>query len=41
MALAQVLALPAEGLPPAPVGADAGYGDVTQFRDRLTAADIP
>jgi len=41
MALAQVLALQAEGLPPAPVGADAGYGDVTQFRDRLTAADIP
>jgi SRSO17 transposase len=41
MALAQVLALQAEGLPPAPVGADAGYGDVTQFRDRLTAAGIP
>ncbi len=40
IALAQVLALQAEGLPPAPVGADAAYGDVTEFRDRLTAAGI-
>ena len=38
MALAHILALQAEGLPPAPVGADAAYGDVTQFRDRLTTA---
>jgi SRSO17 transposase len=41
IALAQILALQAEGLPPAPVGADAGYGDVTAFRDQLTAAGIP
>ena len=40
MALAHVLALQAEGLPPAPVGADAAYGDVTEFRDRLTTARI-
>ena len=38
MALAHILALQAEGLPPAPVGADAAYGDVTEFRDRLTTA---
>jgi SRSO17 transposase len=41
IALAQILALQAEGLPPAPVGADAAYGDVTEFRDRLTEAGIP
>jgi SRSO17 transposase len=41
IALAQILALQAEGLPPAPVGADAAYGDVTAFRDRLTAAGLP
>jgi SRSO17 transposase len=41
IALAQILALQAEGLPPAPVGADAAYGDVTEFRDRLTIAGIP
>ena len=41
IALAHILALQAEGLPPAPVGADAGYGDVTEFRDRLTAAGLP
>src|SRR5688572_18020772 len=40
IALAHILALQAEGLPPAPVGADAAYGDVTEFRDRLTTARI-
>jgi SRSO17 transposase len=41
IALAQILALQAEGVPPAPVGADAAYGDVTEFRDQLTAAGLP
>lgn len=41
IALEQVVALQEEGLPPAPVVADAGYGDVTEFRDRLTALEIP
>jgi SRSO17 transposase len=41
IALGQILALQTAGLPPAPVGADAAYGDVTAFRDRLTAAGIP
>ncbi|MGH7266250.1 MAG: IS701 family transposase [Candidatus Rokuibacteriota bacterium] len=41
IALGQILALQAAGLPPAPVGADAAYGDVTEFRDRLTGAGIP
>lgn len=41
IALAQVLALQAEGVPPAPVVADAGYGDTTEFRDALTAAGLP
>ena len=38
IALGQIRALQAEGLSPAPVGADAAYGDVTEFRDQLTAA---
>ena len=41
IALVQVLALQAEGVPPAPVVADAGYGDTTEFRDALTAAGLP
>jgi SRSO17 transposase len=41
MALVQIAALQDEGLPPAPVVADAGYGDITEFRDRLTARGIP
>ena len=41
IALGQIRALQAEGLSPAPVGADAAYGDVTEFRDQLTAAGIP
>jgi SRSO17 transposase len=41
IALAQILALQAEGLPPAPVAAEAAYGEVTEFRDRLTTAGIP
>ena len=31
----------AEGLPPAPVLADAGYGDTTAFREGLTTAGLP
>jgi SRSO17 transposase len=41
IALELIAALQAEGLPPAPVVADAGYGDATEFRDRLTALRIP
>ncbi len=41
IALGQVLALQADGVPAAPVAADAGYGDTTAFRDGLTAAGIP
>jgi SRSO17 transposase len=41
IALAQILALQADGVPPAPVAADAGYGDATDFRDALTAAGLP
>jgi len=41
IALAQILALQTEGVPPAPVVADAGYGDTTDFRDALTAARLP
>jgi len=41
IALAQIRALQAEGVPPAPVVADAGYGDTTAFRDALTAARLP
>jgi SRSO17 transposase len=41
MALEEIAALQDEGLPPAPVVADAGYGDITEFRDRLTARGIP
>lgn len=41
IALRQIVTLQEEGLPPAPVVADAGYGDTTEFRDALTAAGIP
>ena len=41
LALAQIRALQAEGVPPAPVLADAGYGDTTDFREALTAAGLP
>jgi SRSO17 transposase len=41
LALAQIRALQAEGVPPAPVVADAGYGDTTEFREALTAAGLP
>ena len=37
IALGQILAVQAEGVPPAPVVADAGYGVSTEFRDALTA----
>jgi len=41
IALSQVRALQAEGVPRAPVVADAGYGDTTEFRDALTHAGMP
>ena len=41
IALNQISALQSEGMPVAPVVADAGYGVVTAFRDALTALDIP
>jgi SRSO17 transposase len=40
LALAQIRTLQAEGVPPAPVVADAGYGDTTPFREALTAAGL-
>jgi SRSO17 transposase len=40
IALAQIRALQADGVPPAPVVADAGYGDTTDFREALTAARL-
>lgn len=41
IALAQIRALHGEGVPLAPVVADAGYGVSTEFRDALTAHGIP
>src|SRR5262245_14259067 len=41
IALEQVAQLTAEGIPAAPVVADAGYGVVTAFRDALTARGVP
>jgi SRSO17 transposase len=41
IALGHILALHAEGVPPAPVVADAGYGVAIEFRDALTAREIP
>ncbi len=41
IALEAITALHREGLPPAPVVADAGYGVVTEFRDALTQHGIP
>jgi SRSO17 transposase len=40
IALGQIRALQAEGVPAAPVAADAGYGDTTAFRDALTGAGL-
>src|SRR5206468_575008 len=40
IALAQIRTVQAEGVPPAPVVADAGYGDTTPFREALTAAGL-
>jgi SRSO17 transposase len=40
IALEQITALTSEGVPAAPIVADAGYGVVTAFRDALTAQDI-
>jgi SRSO17 transposase len=36
IALDEIDALVKEDLPPAPVVADAGYGNITEFRDGLT-----
>jgi SRSO17 transposase len=41
IALSQIRCLQSEGLPAAPVVADAGYGDTTKFRDAVTAAALP
>jgi len=41
IALDQIAALRKEGLPPAPVVADAGFGVVTAFRDALTQWGVP
>ncbi len=41
IALGQIQTLQGEGLPQAPVVADAGYGDTTAFRDALTSAGLP
>src|SRR5499426_2089173 len=41
IALEQIQQLTGDGVPPAPVVADAGYGVVTAFRDALTAQGIP
>ena len=41
MALEQITQLAADGVPAAPVVADAGYGVITAFRDALTAQGIP
>src|ERR671918_733044 len=41
IALEQITQLTREGVPAAPVIADAGYGVVTAFRDTLTAQGIP
>jgi SRSO17 transposase len=40
IALGQIRRLQAEGVPPAPVVADAGYGDTTAFRDALTTMGL-
>ena len=40
IALGQIRAVLAEGVPRAPVVADAGYGDTTAFREALTAAGL-
>jgi len=40
IALAQIQTVQAEGVPRAPVVADAGYGDTTAFREALTTAGL-
>ena len=40
IALGQIQAVQAEGVPRAPVLADAGYGDTTALRDALTTAGL-
>lgn len=40
IALKQIKQLLADGVPVAPVVADAGYGDITEFRDDLTALKL-
>jgi SRSO17 transposase len=41
IALQQIQTLQAEGLPVAPVVADAGYGDTTAFREAVATAGLP
>jgi len=41
IAMGQIEQLREEGVPQAPVVADAGYGNATEFRERLTAMAIP
>lgn len=41
IAIEQIDQLLAEGLPPAPVIADAGYGVATEFREALTERSVP
>jgi SRSO17 transposase len=41
IALGQIAWLFNEGIPPAPVIADAGYGNITDFRDQLSDWNIP
>jgi SRSO17 transposase len=40
IALGQIQTVQAEGVPPAPVVADAGYGDTTAFREALTTMGL-
>lgn len=40
IALGQIQTLQVEGVPPAPVVADAGYGDTTAFREALTTMGL-
>ena len=40
IALGQIQTVQAEGVPPAPVVADAGYGDTTAFREGLTTLGL-
>ena len=41
IAAEQLRQLVADGVPPAPVLADAGYGDATEFREAITSLQLP